>query len=257
MYLFLPPFISFISRVLGRNCSEDINECSPSPCENNGTCYDLIAQYKCNCSSNYTGKNCDIRIDPCTALSPCKNGAVCHVISDFNYTCACAAGFVGKLCTNRTTWGFDGTSSISVPISENTANISLSFKTIFPDGALVSQSSSWALSLVSGKLRLMCGTSSTCEVMETGVLTDSNWHRVQVLTNESHVTAMVDSSQSCVKHCRSSRVRRADDSRSKLVVGANAGDSDQPKYVGSIRDFSVNDVKYYPGLLSFLFHSPH
>ncbi|XP_028394701.1 protein crumbs homolog 1-like [Dendronephthya gigantea] len=231
----------------GRNCSEDIDECSPFPC-NNGTCQNLIAQYKCICDSNYTGVNCENMIDACTALSPCKNGATCNVTSDFNITCTCAAGFSGKFCTNRTTLGFDGTSSMTVSISETTANISFSFRTIFSNGALVSHTSSWALSLVFGKLILACGASSSCEVRESGVLTDSNWHRVKVVMNESHVTAEVGSSKSCVQRCGSSRTRRAVDSSPKLVVGANVGDSNQPKYIGGIRDFSVNDVKYYPGV---------
>jgi hypothetical protein len=38
----------------------DINECSPDPCNNGGTCKDLVNEYKCTCVAGYDGKNCDI-----------------------------------------------------------------------------------------------------------------------------------------------------------------------------------------------------
>ena len=38
----------------------DINECSSSPCHNNGTCFDHVNSYQCNCVPGYTGSNCEI-----------------------------------------------------------------------------------------------------------------------------------------------------------------------------------------------------
>lgn len=34
----------------------DINDCDPSPCENRGTCEDLVNGYRCQCMDGYTGK---------------------------------------------------------------------------------------------------------------------------------------------------------------------------------------------------------
>ena len=39
--------------------SLDINECSPMPCLNGGTCADGVNQYNCTCPAGYTGTNCE------------------------------------------------------------------------------------------------------------------------------------------------------------------------------------------------------
>ncbi len=49
--------------------------------------------YNCLCPSNFTGPNCDIRIDPC-ASSPCSINGVCSQTSQ-GYVCQCLAGYVG------------------------------------------------------------------------------------------------------------------------------------------------------------------
>ena len=186
-------------------------------------------------------------MDPCTALTPCRNGATCHVNSN-NYTCACAEGYAGKVCTDTTTLGFDGTSSMTLPAPQSSSNILFSFQTIFPEGVLVSQSSSWTLSLVSGKLKLKCVMDS-CEIENSGMFNDFNWHQVGVFFDGSTVSANV-SSNGCMLPCGLSRTRRSVTADSRLVVGADAAeDSEQMKFVGSIRDFSVNNVTYYPGIV--------
>jgi hypothetical protein len=183
-------------------------------------------------------------VDPCTALTPCRNGATCNVISDFNYTCACADGYAGRLCTDTTTLGFDGTSSMTVIVPQSADSISFSFQTSFREGVLVSQSDVWVLSLVDGKLKLKCMDSTECDVGEGRLFSDSNWHRVRVLYNGSSVSGNTSSgAPRCKDVCGASRTRRAVSSmQSKLVVGA--------EFVGSIRDFTVNDGKvYYPGTI--------
>ena len=37
----------------------DINECAPAPCQNGATCIDLLASYRCECKSGYSGNNCE------------------------------------------------------------------------------------------------------------------------------------------------------------------------------------------------------
>ena len=40
--------------------SSDIDDCYPSPCENNGTCIDGVNSYTCTCLPGFEGKNCSI-----------------------------------------------------------------------------------------------------------------------------------------------------------------------------------------------------
>lgn len=37
----------------------DIDECLPDPCHNNGTCTDLVNNYRCNCAAGFNGTNCE------------------------------------------------------------------------------------------------------------------------------------------------------------------------------------------------------
>ena len=47
----------------------DIDDCASNPCENNGTCIDLVSNYTCNCTQGYTGKNCGIGKNRLSKLS--------------------------------------------------------------------------------------------------------------------------------------------------------------------------------------------
>lgn len=38
--------------------SLDIDECAAHPCQNNGTCTDLINDYQCHCIDGFNGTNC-------------------------------------------------------------------------------------------------------------------------------------------------------------------------------------------------------
>ena len=40
-------------------CNSDGNECSPDPCQNGGTCVDLVGSYRCDCRTGYSGSNCE------------------------------------------------------------------------------------------------------------------------------------------------------------------------------------------------------
>ncbi|XP_053329703.1 protein crumbs homolog 2 [Spea bombifrons] len=71
----------------GENCSVDIDECASQPCQNGGTCTDLINGFSCHCVPGYTGVGCNIDIDECE-MNPCENGASCmDGVAD--YFCVC------------------------------------------------------------------------------------------------------------------------------------------------------------------------
>ena len=44
----------------GTSCNNYIGMCIPNPCMNGGSCEDLINNYICQCTPDYTGENCSI-----------------------------------------------------------------------------------------------------------------------------------------------------------------------------------------------------
>nr|XP_044991063.1 cubilin [Jaculus jaculus] len=50
---------------MGRNCTENINECLSSPCLNGGTCVDGTNTFRCECTSSWTGSHCQIPQQVC------------------------------------------------------------------------------------------------------------------------------------------------------------------------------------------------
>ncbi|KRZ20160.1 Protocadherin Fat 4, partial [Trichinella pseudospiralis] len=110
----------------GNDCSIDIDECADEgnyPCLNNGTCFNDVGSYHCQCSIKFEGVHCEktykkfnplhtqqliarfsditifLEIDPCGS-NPCSNQATCITLSDDpkEYECQCQIGFEGRLC---------------------------------------------------------------------------------------------------------------------------------------------------------------
>lgn len=49
-------FFQCMPGYVGTNCSDEINECFSQPCQNGGTCIDLINTYKCSCPRGTQGQ---------------------------------------------------------------------------------------------------------------------------------------------------------------------------------------------------------
>jgi Notch-like protein len=45
----------------GVECETNIDDCSPNPCMNGGTCSDGVDQYTCTCPGGYAGTNCEVK----------------------------------------------------------------------------------------------------------------------------------------------------------------------------------------------------
>ncbi|CAL1539275.1 unnamed protein product [Lymnaea stagnalis] len=84
----------------GKDCSQLMNPCRSTPCQNGATCYAHAIEhsYLCTCTSGWQGPNCETRVDPCMKL-PCANGGTCVSVQDrTSYTCDCGDLFTGSLC---------------------------------------------------------------------------------------------------------------------------------------------------------------
>ncbi|XP_073842383.1 FAT atypical cadherin kugelei isoform X2 [Musca autumnalis] len=71
--------------------------CGSQPCLNSGMCHDLGNDFECICAERYTGKFCEIDIDPCASI-PCLYGGLCEMHGQNNYSCTCPSHLSGKRC---------------------------------------------------------------------------------------------------------------------------------------------------------------
>ncbi|XP_071945103.1 uncharacterized protein [Antedon mediterranea] len=80
---------------------EMLDPCSPSPCQNQGSCTTRPGQSPpeavCFCTDEYTGDYCDEVVDPCKS-QPCLNGGECHMIDFSSYACSCTEAYFGSFC---------------------------------------------------------------------------------------------------------------------------------------------------------------
>ena len=80
----------------GKNCEIPLNDCSAQPCKNGGTCQLGGSGFTCSCKPGYTSLTCDIDINECSS-NPCQNGGTC--VNNVNsYLCQCADGYRGRIC---------------------------------------------------------------------------------------------------------------------------------------------------------------
>ncbi|XP_053382428.1 sushi, nidogen and EGF-like domain-containing protein 1 [Mercenaria mercenaria] len=77
--------------------------CKSNPCENDGTCTNLLGNYTCSCTTGWSGKRCDIDADLCKS-NPCENDGTCTNLLG-NYNCSCITGWSGKRCDTAVTCG--------------------------------------------------------------------------------------------------------------------------------------------------------
>ncbi len=77
------------------------NPCSPTTCQNGGTCYQLSSLSTlalCVCTHNFSGTFCEIAETFCTS-NPCLNGGTCLSTG----RCLCQVAFTGVQCESSYT----------------------------------------------------------------------------------------------------------------------------------------------------------
>ena len=81
---------------LSGNACVAINECEGAPCQNGGTCTDLLNGFTCDCVPGYMGATCETNINECKD-NPCQNGGNCIDLVNA-FSCNCMARFTGMTC---------------------------------------------------------------------------------------------------------------------------------------------------------------
>ncbi|XP_016955474.1 fat-like cadherin-related tumor suppressor homolog isoform X1 [Drosophila biarmipes] len=72
--------------------------CGSQPCANSGICKELDTDvFECACQPRYSGKHCEIDLDPCSS-GPCLFGGRCDYHGPNNYSCTCPIHLSGRRC---------------------------------------------------------------------------------------------------------------------------------------------------------------
>ncbi|CAH2225643.1 jg18040, partial [Pararge aegeria aegeria] len=236
----------------GTHCQDDINECLRyTPCEH-GRCDDRRASYYCFCELGWGGQNCSVVLEGCRG-EPCRNNGTCLPWlvneNDHRFNCSCAPGYYGTTCEKITTMSLEKSSYAEVNTSrEEGYDISFRFKTTLDSGLLAMGRgfTYFFLELSRGRLNLHSSLLNKWEGVFIGSnLNDSNWQKVFVTINSSHVVLAANEEQTIypisqneafnasVTSFASTRLGTAGSSYATLTHGPNF-------FIGCFQDVVVN-----------------
>lgn len=235
----------------GPSCARDIDECLPRPCAH-GRCENLRAAYRCHCEPGWGGRNCSVPLTACHS-QPCRSGGTCRAWlrgeTEQRYNCSCSAGHWGDDCERLTTMSLERRSFAEVNTTrEEGYDISFRFKTTLGSGLLAMGRglTYFFLELSSGRLNLHSSLLNKWEGVFIGSnLNDSNWQKVFVTINSSHLVLAANEEQtiypisqneaynSSVTSFPTTRLGTAGSSFATLTHGPNF-------FVGCFQDVVVN-----------------
>jgi len=92
--------------------------CHSDPCMMGSNCVDIDNGYLCQCLPGWTGQNCSQDVDEC-ASSPCQNGGICTTPEFNSYLCDCADGWAGVTCDYQCSIELDASSDLTDIYSPN------------------------------------------------------------------------------------------------------------------------------------------
>ncbi|XP_022919866.2 protein crumbs isoform X1 [Onthophagus taurus] len=240
----------------GKHCDIDINECDKyQPCVH-GTCRDGRATYYCDCNPDYGGKNCSVLLLGCKKDS-CNYKGTCrpYVINemDHHFNCSCQSGFYGDTCETTTTMSLSGTTLITVNTSKDEGyDISFRFKTTLSDGLLavgIGQTY-YILELNKGRLNLHSSLLNKWEGVFIGSgLNNSNWQRVFVAINTTHIILSANDEQTIYPITYNDYNASATSFPSTYIGGTTSELrtlTHKPPLVGCVEDVIVNTAWVLP-----------
>ncbi|XP_058806153.1 protein crumbs isoform X2 [Phymastichus coffea] len=191
----------------GEHCQIDIDECKRyNPCENDAICYDRRADYYCQCKSLFGGKNCSVPLLGCNGTTCLNNGTCTPYLIDetqHKFNCTCPNGFHGDICDKTrkqvTTMSINHKSLVVVKSSRTEGyDIQFRFRTTLPNLLLAigEGSTYYFLRLTGGRLNLDSSLLNKLDGVYFGSgLNDSNWQKVFVAMNTTHLVLSANEEQ--------------------------------------------------------------
>ncbi|XP_061722977.1 protein crumbs [Cydia pomonella] len=243
----------------GEHCEVDINECNIyDPCGIHGRCYDGRATYYCACDPGWGGRNCSVVLEGCRQ-QPCRNNGTClpwlRHETEHRFNCSCTPGHHGRTCEKITTMSLEKRSYAEINTTrEEGYDISFRFKTTLGNGLLAMGRglTYFFLELSNGRLNLHSSLLNKWEGVFIGSnLNDSNWQKVFVTINSSHLVLAANEEQtiypisqneaynSSVTSFPTTRLGTAGSSYATVTHGPNF-------FVGCFQDVVVNNQWVLP-----------
>ncbi|XP_025835498.1 protein crumbs isoform X2 [Agrilus planipennis] len=242
----------------GEICQNDIDECEKyHPCVH-GRCNDGVAEYYCDCEPRYGGKNCSVELIGCVE-NPCLNRGTCKPYlvreNEHKFNCSCPNGFHGPTCENITTMSVSGQSLMTVNTTrEEGYDIQFRFRTTLGDGllALGTGLTYHILELSKGRLNLHSSLLNKWEGVFIGSnLNDSNWQKVFVAINSSHLVLSANEEQTIYPITFNENYNSSSTSFPTTYIGGVPNylrklTHGQPPLVGCLEDVLINGIWVLP-----------
>ncbi|KAF5299346.1 hypothetical protein FQA39_LY02519 [Lamprigera yunnana] len=247
----------------GEHCEIDIDECEKyQPCKH-GLCMDRRANYYCDCEIDYGGKNCSVLLTGCLE-NPCSNNGTCKPYlvneNEHRFNCSCSNGFHGETCEKVTTMSLSGHSLVTVNTTrEEGYDIQFRFKTTLGDGllALGKGLTYYILELSRGRLNLHSSLLNKWEGVFIGShLNDSNWQKVFVAINSSHLVLSANDEQTIYPITFNENYNVTSTSFPTTFIGGIPSNlrkltHEQPFLVGCLEDVLINSEWVLPEVQNF------